>query len=217
MNILEILDTNVRDEKSKHAFKDRFLEPSPTSKQGAYGRAHGIQDPHQIMKKPHYPQKTQFDGYLNYIKYVVDNKIAESNPFAPRVYDSKTITDASDNVKYSVKMERLTPIDSFDNEVVYQIGKRLYGEYFYSYVRKNKVQDEGIPVPELTHTLRALSYIIRDNCEGKVSSKNKKLNQLCSAIKQLANDTHSRLDIHSGNLMIRMSPHPQLVIVDPLV
>lgn len=217
MNILEILDTNVTSIKSKHPFKYRFREVAPTSKQGAYGRVHGTQDPHLIMKKPHDPATKQHDGYYNYIKYVVDNKIAESNPFAPRVYDVKTVTDIAGKFKYSIKMERLAPIDSFDNEVVYQIGKRLYGEYFYSYVRKNKVRDEGIPVPELTHTLKALSYLIRDNCYGKISSKNKKLNQLCNTIQGLAKDTGAILDIHSGNLMIRMSPHPQLVIVDPLV
>lgn len=217
MNILEILDTNISSSKSNNSFKYRTITSPETTKHGAYGRAHGIQDdPHLMKKKPHDPFMQKYDGYYNYILYIAKNKIAESNPFAPRVYDIKTVEDAHGRMKYSIKLEKLTKITEFDNELVYQIGYNLYGEYFYSYVRKNKVQDEGLPVPELSHTLRALNYIIRDTCMGKISSKNKKLNRLCQIIGKLAEDTRSQIDIHTGNYMIRMSPTPQLVIVDPL-
>lgn len=216
MNILEILDAKVTNTKSNYKFKDKYRELSPATKAGAYGRVHNIQDPHQIIKKPHVSVAENIDGYFSYIKYIVDNKIAEHNPFAPRVYDIKIIEDAAKKFKYSIKMEKLVSLRSFDNEVIYEIGKQLYGEYFYSYVRKNKVEDEGLPIPELMHTLRALSYAVRDNCYGKLSSTSKELNELCNIINKIAKDTNKKIDTRSENIMIRMSPYPQLVIVDPI-
>ena len=57
---------------------------------------------------------------------------------------------------------------------------------------------------------------INEIYRGHLNSEDSYLNSACIIINKLSKETGSLIDLHSRNIMVRMSPSPQLVLVDPL-
>ena len=207
MGILnELIDTHIKNYKSdsnklkRHTY-DKADWKNPRN--GSMGKVHDLDDPHVVRKVPYDPIKNiENDGYVHYIKWIVENKIAQHNPFVPRVYKFETYTDKYNRVKYKINIEKLTRLDLVDKDVLYGFLENLFG-YKSEFASINPARD--------------ISNLMYANAYGSPSTNDENLNEVlkfvsksCQSRRQFSND------IHEGNIMVRMSPYPQLVITDPI-
>ena len=215
--LLELIQTDVSTLKSDNRFKrekdDRIRQRlSYGKKSGYYGRVHDGNDPHTVNKVPFRPEVDGADGYHEYIKYIVEHKLYDHNPYVPRIYKFKTIKDGKNNIKYKIELERLTPFRDLDKEVVRSIGIKMVGEETFDDYDINWCRSMGQKHGTHIAVSKALEQIIND----KVETEDANLKEICSIIQTLSYEIGADVDVHNGNIMIRMSPYPQLVIVDPL-
>lgn len=165
-------------------------------------------DPHMISKRNFDPIEDE-DGYYLYIKYIVDNRLYDENPYVPRIYKFRTLEDEYGNFKYDVGMERLTPLRDVDNEVILALGRQIFGQHYLENVDQHEL-DRFYNSHMLANSLwHAFEHNI-----NKIIDKN--LKDLVKVIREIGSFSKTSMDIHSGNIMVRFSPYPQLVIVDPL-
>lgn len=184
----------------RYRYRNRPFDPLSHLKSGAYGKIYrNKDDPHQIIKVPHVAAES--DAYYSFIEYVTKTGIAKSNPHFPRVYDIKSWTDAYDRFKYKIKMETLKHYREIDDE----ISESMLHRYC-------DLSDTDDPFGTLADTIKTA---IKFNDYSTI--KDKKLIEACEFVSTfLSINKKYVLDIHGGNLMIRLSPYPQLVFVDPV-
>lgn len=215
--LLELIDTKVSTLQSNNKFKHEKdnrvrhrLAYGPRT--GYYGRVHDGGDPHTVNKVPFRPEVAGADGYYEYIKYLVENKIYDHNPYAPRVYKFKTITDNVNNLKYKIELEKLTPFRELDVEVARSIGVRIAGEETFDDFEYEWVQRMG----EERGTHIAVSKVLEEIINDRIKSPDSNLEEIATIIRNLSYEIGADVDVHNANIMLRLSPYPQLVIVDPL-
>lgn len=218
MKILDLLE-QIQSTYSKHVSgslfdteKDRAvkrrLDPEwKNPNHGAFGRVYSSGDPHIINKISHGAEIAETDGYMRYIKFLIESNIASGNPFAPRVYNMSELEDKSGRAKYKVKMETLHSLKTADPELLEALAEQLFTEEDLN--RAARFVGGG----EIGKRFAKAIDMVAD---GNIRSKNEQLNELCDAIGKLAYDGRVMTDIHWGNVMIRYGKPPQIVIVDPL-
>lgn len=182
-------------------------------------------DPHMVNKKSHdvnfnergLPGFTmgRYDGFRDYAKFIVDNNLAEKNPWFPRIYEMKNFShnDSGQNVQ-KYKMEKLIELDDLsDDEISFLIEKMF-----------NFETREDHPSDNLNFLTVLISEIINHGVSYSEKVNNIKIidETFLSAIKYLEEfevqyDANFEDIFTNGNIMFRRTPHgPQLVIVDPV-
>lgn len=216
--ILEIIDTQVSTVSSSNKFKQekndaarKRLGSAPQS--GFFGRVHNGNDPHTVHKIPFDPTPENKDGYYKYIKYIVETKLYDTNPYAPRIYKFKTIKDANNNIKYKIELEKLVSLRTVDAEIVREIGIKIAGEQHFLELTRyfTNIFNSSKYMPQIV-----VAKTIEEIIKGKLHTNDEYLQQICNIIRKIADTTSADIDVHFGNIMVRRSPYPQLVIVDPL-
>lgn len=212
-------ETNVQKFKSKNVFnyeqdKKRRNERTGSDKEGHFGRVYDKPDQHTLTKVPH--QASTKDGYLIYIRYIVNNKLAQNNPFFPRVYDLKEWKDKNGYTKYKVELERLFPIENEEVEVIKGLCESLFSNHK---IEKTFHKVNGWGFSDERKEWSTILAILIEACilgDGSVASTNNLLNSACEQIRGNLLKGNI-LDLHYGNIMVRKSPYPQVVIVDPIM
>lgn len=160
-------------------------------------------DPHMVRKIPNKAEsELENDAYYVYMNTIVEQKIAQSNPFAPRVYRINRLKSATGK-KYTIEMERLIPIDDIDADELREYGERLFG-----------TPEEDYDYAETWYFADKISEIQK---YGR-KSNDENLNSLMDIISNIMK-VHLQFleDIHDGNIMFRRGKTGiQLVITDPL-
>ena len=212
MKILNILEANF-ETKVNHRKSDNTGRDKPrwddkqynTEKSGNFGKVYSTNDPFSVTKVPHEPTYLETDGYYQYIKAVVDGKLAQSNPYYPRVQSIETVSDKENNSRYKIKLEPLQEIRDVDSKIIISIFEDLFPVDF-----KN-IHGDGDNLEATVDTLLMGSFLrFLDE-----KSPNKKYNEVVELVTKLSN-RRNMIDMSSKNAMIRLSPYPQLVITDPL-
>lgn len=216
LNLLELINSEYNEVESKNRFdlvkgvklrQKHILGDSKRS--GADGRVYPTGDPHIITKVNHSPISPYYgDGYMTWAKYLIDNNIADSNPFAPRMYKMDVIKDAKGMARYKIKMETLQRVDSVDEEILTRIYINLYDEMARRHIAK--------AAPYLNRIDKVLAKAIDMTAEMRIKSTNSLLTQLCVTINKLCNKCNGSPDIHGNNIMVRLGKAPQIVIIDPI-
>lgn len=222
MLLKELFDTKTSNKNTNKTFdveglrKTRdLLRLSPSKNMGAYGKVtQSRNDPFTINKTPHLPQEDiqDTDSYSIYIKKITDDKMAQKNPYFPRVYDIKITSDKYQQQKYSIKMEKLQNISqSSDEELIYFLEKMFKIELF-----PQRYQ----PLDELTHEgkIRAMSFALKESIDNDSLVNDEILEEALNYLKMLYNNPAYGLawDLHAGNYMVRRTPSGgQIVFVDP--
>lgn len=188
-------DRGVRDD-----YTDRGVKTA-----GYYGKVVSTGDPHTVNKRNFVASDKDNDGYLTYIRAIVDNKLYETNPYAPRVYDIKTIEDSRGMLKFDIKLETLHPLDNIEHDILWMLMDKI--------VDRSIAQTyDRYSSPRIT-----IGVVLRELCKGKLKTTDRHLNEICELIRNvIKNNPNLELDMHGGNIMVRMSPYPQLVITDPI-
>lgn len=161
--------------------------------QGYYASVKPDEDPHMVNKK----QTRQDTSYAAYVDFLVNNKLAQSNPHFPRIYE---VGDGQ------WKLERLpyTISDIFNddkNEHYKEMICNIYLKDFdpYRVTSWDFSKHDNIKLGTYRKALELVDAArIKFNQENDGSKKN-------------LND-----DLHPGNIMVRLTAQgPQLVITDP--
>ena len=203
MKLNELFDTVERERPTKGI--QRYTQTDrPDDNYGYYSMVRPDKtDPHMVRKTPFRPFKGQTnDAYFTYIKYIVDNKIAQENPYAPRVYKIDKFTDPENGaMKFNIKMEQLVKLSKLEPEQLVTIYEKITGR---------EVQEDYVN-----------SYVIADFVDGILTghhlSTDEQLNDLMKTIWKIKKQYRFSNDLHHGNMMARITPYgPQLVITDPL-
>lgn len=215
MKILELLTPEYRELVSKNKFdmikggKNRQKHILGDSKRsGADGRVYPAGDPHLITKINHSPAFDNNDGYMIWAKYLIDNNIADSNPFAPRMYKMDVVKDANNMKRYKIRMETLQRVDSVDDEILTMLYMNLYDLATRKHIAKVAAY--------LTRPDSLLAKAIDMTAELRIKSTNNLLTNLCININKLCTTCDGGVDIHGNNIMIRLGRSPQIVIIDPI-
>lgn len=219
-SLCEQIQTTVRKRTSKNTWDSTSGEAKRSDaiddkNAGWSGHVIPGNDPHVMKKRNFVAQRENDDGYFTYIKDVVDNKIASSNPYAPRVYKVDSIEDASGKSKYDIEIETLQKTDNVPDELISAVASRLFNQTQLD-IAVNTLAGvmrhiSGGPGPGMV-LARAIELTIKQ----KIVSNDSKLNRLCDRIHALMKRNDFELDVHASNIMFRLGATPQVVIVDPL-
>lgn len=182
---------------------------------GTFSNVKQDSDPHLVKKTTKQPNTDleDYDPYWLYVDALLESKIADNNPFFPRIYTSSKLTGRDYRSARQVRMEKLESLTNFTDknvqsfEMIQNIFLDISNYKFDSYV--------GLTKYEMISDLCEFIY----NCIKDPSSYNGDNSKFKEAIKFIHNLTSISIipDIHEDNLMLRRIPYGfQLVIVDPL-
>lgn len=222
LTLLEIIDTSQRSISTKNLFKKRrddnvYKRKMANSSVGGYGRVynHNKDNPFTLIKKPHFAASN--DAYQIYIKYIVDNKLFNTNPFFPRVYKFDTVHDSTNRSKYRAEIETLQSFEVLDDDIIFNMIESLFdSDVIDSFLNDNSYGNSREEIIKYRCSNDALCELLSNCILYGIRSLNGKLNEAFQIIKHLLTSERKTLDLHSNNVMIRLSPYPQLVLVDPL-
>lgn len=201
-------DSNVfNDEKDNNKRINGIGRKDAKYQSGYYGRVYDKNEPHTITKANYVSAYAKEDPYFQYIKTIVDNKLSESNPFFPRVYNIRTVEDARGKVKYQIEIEKLKPVHGIDVDIMEHLLVTLF-EY--------DDIETAFNISKYGDAYETLATAVELTCQSSIKSKEPLLNDACKVIRDIKKTGRFLYDLHSANIMVRLSPTPQLVIIDPL-
>ncbi len=207
MKLNEIFDTKDKSRSTPDLSQHDRPFYSTKQNQLGYGKYSYVTqkkaDPHLVTKVQNKAASNLAnDGYFSYIKYIVDNKIAQRNPYAPRVYKINKFKDTAGNEKYTIDMEKLVDIEDISGEELAVVYKMITG-----------LESNADDVNALRNKM---TFFLGKHLSGDTNNPN--LDEVLKIIDYLLRENDDFiLDIHDGNIMFRRTPHGvQLVITDPL-
>ena len=227
--LLEAFETEYGDERvdepydqrqDKSDYIKRLTKSRTTGDAGAYGFIKRDKDnPFTVEKQPHMADANiDKDAYYRYINYVTKNKLAQDNPFLPRVYSVKDVADPSNNKKYKIDIESLTPLTGLSTAQLQQMGENLFTNF--NEIRKSISGNlNGHQKGTIRKALAdGIAECLERNYQAKDNTiENQLLRQALTVVRKVKMSGRFAYDLSANNLMARMTPHgPQLVIVDPL-
>jgi len=187
---------------------------------GSYAYGSTTKDPHIFTKKSYYPSDLDYDAYYKYIETAM--AFMKSNPYFPRVYNVKLITDKNGRIKTSYNIETLKGPEEFSPESILAMGKRMIKEL------KAEIEDIKNRYGRIEFDDIYLSKWIFDEIVNEIygavrmrdfdNIKDKKLIDAIQLIRDVIDSgNHFADDISTNNVMLRgTSQGPQLVLADPI-
>ena len=179
-------------------------------------------DPHLVRKTSHSPVASEDDAYWKYVNIIIKNKLWE-NPYFPRVYDIKEISDRNGHKMYRGKIERLVDIRDVakNKEGVLSLATLLMG-HDASDAMKVSSNSKYAHLDMLNYVMDAVSNYIVDYkftelFEGLSDSDlDDNFVSACKTLRKLAKDNDFVFDVNDENMMLRrVSYGYQLVFSDP--
>lgn len=208
MLLEDLINTRQKERKVETIPVDvAFNKRSKLNNKGVFGGVKDIADPHLIQKANFRVTQEAEDGYYLYIKYVVDNDLADSNPYFPRVYSIKALKDSTDNIKYKIDLERLVATTTLDKDEIIYVFKKI----FVDRLRYGMLEDAEITQSSLESWIAAS---VRS--PDKFEFADDLYRQAIEIIFDQGEAHGKSMDIHYGNFMFRrLSSGLQLVFTDP--
>lgn len=150
------------------------------------------------------------DPYPAYVDAVLRQKLADSNPYFPRIYQ----VQSGDKPVYN--MERLQPLTSLDDETLFALGERLIDDEWVNWENWRSFKKSDPKSWSGAHVITApMNWVLHGQSPSHI--RDPLLKQALLKIQQIAQQTNSNPDIHPENVMIRpTSVGPQIVLTDPL-
>lgn len=167
-------------------------------------------DPFMVQKIPNKAEDAlSNDAYYCYIAVIVKRKIAQENPFAPRVYKINHFLGNDGSKKYTIDMEKLISAKDIGKDDIKAYASTLFAD--------SDGANGSYPIGDADDLADKVNDIVHGNL-----STNDQLNSLIDIIKDIKSTAtkHNKTfywDLHSGNMMFRRGKNGlQLVITDPL-
>lgn len=207
MKLNEIFDTKTRERETPNIGRYNGSDAEQSSG-GAYGYVvPDKHDSHMVRKRPHGSTNNN-DAYYNYIKYIVDNKIAQHNPYAPRVYKINKFKSSDGRIRYDIQMEKLIDFKKIDKEELITFIK--------DFVPSDKIPNDLEEYDSYSTAIVLAGYIEKMYRNNTPIDEN--MAEIFSIITKLRRELSAALDLYNtGNTLFRRTPTGlQLVITDPL-
>jgi hypothetical protein len=210
-NLIDVKRKDIDLSKRKNISLDykEKLNTSDVIGDGKHSVVKADRDSSMVIKKNVKPTSDEYpsDPYWDYVELCIKHQ--DSNPFFPRIYEFKKYKDGEKNVKYKLKMERLTPLSELDDNVIKGIIRSIVDENHHVvadiwYHHRNNITD-------------ILSILVEFILNGTIPPIDQSLQEYVKIFGKFLSKANHTLDIDDNNIMIRHTPHgPQLVITDPL-
>lgn len=220
MKLDEIIDTNIMAFRAKEQIPGK-VNMNKTLGSGWFSRVSILQDPHLVAKISHGSAVLSADGYFQYMQYVVDNKLADGNPYFPRIYDIILVDSHEDmaRVNYTIKMEKLLPYYNVTAQEMAVLVKQIIDVKAYEIWRT--IDDDYLNSSSAESLYNLIIDATKDYAldVGVVKLVDRRLMSALDAIKDVRyNETHMfGWDINKNNMMFRrIRTGVQLVITDPI-
>lgn len=222
MKLIEIFDTTFKPRNIKQSFDRDAAESKRNDLQwGDSGNGYSsivkklANDPFQVRKTSNVPRENleETDGYYAYIKAIADGKLAQSNPYFPRVSQVKTYTDKNGLQQFKADLETLIEPTELSVEELMFAGKKMYNDFEQQVERYgNKFEDSKEKI------IYTLVQLIEDSLYKRSYIKDPLLIQVVDLIDSLLRKyKRLELDMNMGNIMFRRGSNGvQSVITDPL-
>lgn len=189
----------------------------PAINSGAFSKVEPKKNDPFLVRKTSMPVDNENpetdDGYWSYIQNIISHPELKNNPFLPRVYNIKKITDPNGKVVMRADIEKLTPFTDIDPEILISyLGTLVDAEVWDRYIERNKIEPLRNEIP-LNYFLSTINIAMHSGNYDTISNT-----YLIEALKFI-NDMSDlfRTDIKHDNMMFRRGNHGiQLVITDPL-
>lgn len=198
MKLIEAFDQIKTDQH----LPDTSVDSEDVSGRGKFSAVKGDQDPHMINKVAH----RHDPAYNAYVDFLIDNKLAQSNPHFPRIYTS----EGNDKWKTEKLQYTLRQYLYDKNTDPKELDQRL--ETLASIYLNDKEYESDI-------TPNSFYRLITQPSKIKLGTYRRALeiiNQLFDKLRHDDPRAYLIIDLHPDNIMVRMSPvGPQLVLVDP--
>lgn len=176
-------------------------------------------EPFTVNKKPHTFIDTSEDAYYVYIKTIVDHKLAQENPYFPKVYKFKTLNIKNNTDRrsrsYDIQLEKLIEFDELKTKEALTLLEKILDDEGIKYFHNNY----GILKSNSYHqkNIRDIILFILNCIATNVYVKDKYAKDAMSLINDLRNAYGFILDLSEWNVMFRRSSYGiQMVITDPL-
>lgn len=155
----------------------------------------------KVVRRPR--DDLRYDGYYTWI--TGSHKLANQNPYIPRVYNITVFKDTDGQKKYKIDMEKLIPLTDLTDEDYEIIAKKISPDLLQA-IRDPFNKDKRASV--IANFLAYRAYNIKDD----------DLKDALALIDRLTKRSFGHFsDIHYGNVMVRRTKFgPQLVFVDPI-
>jgi hypothetical protein len=226
--LIEVFDTEHSDEMVHQPYNSdedhkNFVKKLSSARKsdgsGAFGYIERDKDnPFTVNKQPHKAEDSiENDAYYRYITYVTKNKLAQENPFLPRVYSVKNMTDSNLKQKYKIDIETLTPLTDLSTAQLSQMGRTLFSDFDETFKQLNGTSGAAKSVVRKV-LADTIAQCLENNITARANNiENQLLHQALTTIRKVKMSGRFAYDFGSNNIMARMSAHgPQLVLVDPL-
>ena len=199
MKLIEAFDQIKTDQH----LPDTSVDSEDVSGRGKFSSVKGDQDPHMINKVSH----RHDPAYNAYVDFLIDNKLAQSNPHFPRIYTS----EGNDKWKMEKLQYTLRQYLTDKNTEIQELDQRL--DTLASIYLKDEIIKNNIIVPNSFFKLVISDKNIK---LGTYRRALEIINQLFDKLRHDDPRAYLIIDLHPDNIMVRMSPvGPQLVLVDP--
>ena len=197
MKIFEIIDTEFTNN-----------APAPSSGEvvgtGVFSKVTKADD-FTVNKQTAPASNIQWNPYYIYVATIAKLKLAEKNPYFPRVY-SVNSGKVGKTYHPTYNIEQLTPITNLDDSVIVGLARAILN------VNEKMLETHGaaeLISIEIENAIDAPSEI-------KKTIKDPQLAEAIRIISKIYKKNDFELDLHAKNLMVRLtSVGPQLVITDP--
>lgn len=232
MKLHEILDTSIKyrgvpdyQENGENANNRYWNNKEKDPNAGYFSKVEPKKnDPFMVRKTNFDPVKDleQRDGYFHYINELKKSKLAEQNPYFPRVYDVKVYKDSQGKARYKADIEKLIHASELSSEELMHVGKKMFNDFDRGLTRMSGDTDNSI-VQALSvgkeKILHTINMLLDDSFYSLSYIKDPTLEEAVAFLKKLHKQNPKiEFDLKSDNFMFRRGRNgPQLVITDPFM
>lgn len=216
--LLELIDTNVETKSYRGEFHGNNTGNSRSSNKeigsGVYSKVRNDpNDPHMVQKRHRDPKAASTDGFVKWADYLINNKLVDTNPHFPRIYNARKIEDSEGKNIYKYQIEKLVSAEDVSPKILEAIWRQNFTQY-------SMPEDiEELDAEDIADTMSGIiSMAVEGNSEYMDDIISDSLKEAVKHLRAYYAETNYNAlpDLHSGNIMLRRTPHGiQLVITDP--
>lgn len=180
-------------------------------------------DPHMVVKRSATPvvnddNETTIvnfrkDSFRDYAEFIIKNKLADKNPWFPRIYVMKDFEDKGNMHLHKYEMEKLERFTSLSHKQLFDIFERLFPEY-------DLAVEYDFPEKEIEHYFFAakLEQYFIGEFDPDLTTPDETLKDACIALTAFQKEYNVTCDdMGPNNFLIRRGKYGlQLVINDPI-
>jgi hypothetical protein len=198
---------------------DKVPDPRNKIGSGHFSVARPDRDPHMIKKYNH--NFEDHDPFNDYVEYIVEHKLT-GNPYFPRVYNIKTVSDPNGQQSHKYTIEKLISAKELEPEEVSTLIERTFTDMVAKDIIETSSEPDNIRFYHNSETyslhstwVQNIHSAIEYGDTSNITDEN--LSEAVKVIHDMIKNLKFANDLHANNVMYRRTKYGvQPVISDPL-